>query len=125
MTKNRGARNAELLPRRLVQLFARNGYTRGPSFARVDEGHQFYKKGWEVRLVLRDRTELDEARRLLERAGLRPGKVFQKHQSWIQPVYGRTAVERFNQVRKLPHDERLKGGVQRRLVSLKVPLRKR
>jgi len=125
MTKTKTAHGDAVLPRRLVQFFARNGYTRGPIDSRAEEGHQLYKKGWEVRLVLHDKTELEEARRLLERAGLRPGKVFQKHQSWIQPIYGREAVERFGEIRKLPHADRQKGGVQRRLISLKVPLRKR
>jgi hypothetical protein len=113
------------LPGRLTFYFARNGYLRGQSNDRLDEGHEAYKKGWEVRLVLHSSSEVDEVRRLIERAGMRPGKVFQKHQCWIQPIYGRDAVMRFKSVPRAPHQKRVKVGAQQRLTSLKTPLKKR
>lgn len=113
------------LPGRLTFYFARNGYLRGQSNDRLEEGHEAYKKGWEVRLVLHDTNEVEEARRLIERAGMRPGRVFQKHQCWIQPIYGRDAVMRFKSVPRAPHKKRVAGGARQRLASLKTPLLKR
>lgn len=54
-----------------------------------------YKKGWEVRLVLASKTELEEARHLLMMEGYRLGRPFAKHSRWVQPVYGKAAVEFF------------------------------
>lgn len=113
------------LPGRLAYYFARNGYVRGRSHDRLDEGHATYKKGWEVRLVLYSSSEVDEARRLIERAGMRPGRVFQKHQCWIQPIYGQEAVMRFKSVPRASHQKRVRGGARQRLTSLRTPLKKR
>ena len=38
-------------PQTLKAFFRRNGYVRYPKDARVAEGHEYYKKGDEVRLV--------------------------------------------------------------------------
>lgn len=107
------------LPGRLAYYFARNGYVRGKSQDRSDEGHVAYKKGWEVRLVLYDENEVAEVRRLIERAGMRPAKVFQKHQCWIQPIYGKESALRFKAVARAPHKKRVKDGAQQRLMSLR------
>ncbi len=80
---------------RLVQLFRRNGYCRVPRDERREQLRTKYKKGWEVRLVLKDEAELDEAGRLLARAGLNAGSPFRKASQWVQPVYGKKAVETF------------------------------
>ncbi|MBL8861469.1 MAG: hypothetical protein JNK02_05600 [Planctomycetes bacterium] len=93
--RTRTARASGALPARLRTLFERNACVRMPDPGRLDEGYQVYKKGWEVRLVLEDDGELDDARRLLDQAGFRPGKPYRKGLKWIQPVYGREAVERF------------------------------
>lgn len=63
-----------------------------------EEGHQKYKKGYELRFTARTQTELKKVRGLLARAGYRPGNPYGKGQQWIQPVYGREAVERFCKV---------------------------
>jgi hypothetical protein len=79
----------------LRQLFLRNGYVRLPSKKRIRrEGCQKYKKGYEVRLVLKQ-GELLQVRRLLKQLGFRPGKKFLKNRRVIQPVYGRSTVEWF------------------------------
>jgi hypothetical protein len=80
---------------RLAQLFQRNGYIRAPSEERRRELGPRYKKGWEVRLALTSRAELDEVRRLLREMGLGPAKPFRKATQWVQPVYGRKAVDIF------------------------------
>ena len=89
------AERSETLPVRLRVYYLRNGCVRTPQPSRLLEGHQTYKKGWEVRLVLEDVAEVTDARRLLQRAGFGPGRPYCKGAKWIQPVYGRDAVERF------------------------------
>jgi hypothetical protein len=79
----------------LRQIFARNGYIRVPRDERRREIGTRYKKGWEVRLILKSQEELDGARRLLEQVRLKPGKPFLKARRYAQPVYGRKAVELF------------------------------
>jgi len=79
----------------LRAAFRRGGYVRVPNMAkRQAVGAQTYKKGYEVRFVLSTQAELNEVRRLLRTAELRPGKPFMKHSKWIQPVYGQVAVGR-------------------------------
>jgi len=80
---------------RLVARFTRNGYVRVPQEARKGEGHKKYKKGWEVRLVFASEAELEEAQRSLRATGMRYGQSFLKGKQWIQPIYGKKAVEAF------------------------------
>ena len=81
---------------RLSELLERNGCVREPDLAhRKKVGCRSYKKGWEVRLTLKTRAELAEARRLLRLVGFSPGRPFDKADQVIQPVYGRLAVEQF------------------------------
>ncbi len=80
----------------LTGFFRRNGYTRWQdSRRRQREGYWAYKKGDEVRLVAESLRELALIRRLLRRAGFRPGRSFRKGRQYRQPVYGRQAVARF------------------------------
>ena len=81
---------------RLKFFFERNGYLRAPNAVRKqNEGHDKYKKGYEVRLVARDADELEEIRNLLEAAGFSLAKSHVKARQFIQPIYGKGAVERF------------------------------
>lgn len=81
---------------RLQYFFERNGYLRSPNPTRQGlEGHAKYKKGYEVRLVARDEGELQEIRRLLQEADFQLAKAHGKAKRWIQPIYGKQAVERF------------------------------
>ena len=79
----------------LAGLFARTGHVRCCDAKRRARDGQSYKKGYEVRFLLASEREVREARRLLCAAGLQPGKVFRKHGGFVQPVYGRAAVESF------------------------------
>jgi len=79
----------------LPETFQRNGYFRVPDFDKRKRLGTRYKKGWEVRLVLTSEDELEEARHLLAKAGLTAGRPFAKHNRWVQPVYGKEAVEFF------------------------------
>ena len=85
--------------RQLVRFFARNGYVRGQNRQRVrDEGWDQYKKGHEVRLIAGSKQELALIQDLLEKAGFKPGRPFEKGAQYCQPVYGRRAVVRFLQM---------------------------
>lgn len=77
-------------------MFEQSGYVRrfDPE-RRKRVGSSLYKKGFEVRLVLTSEEELREARRLLEVVGLRPGKPFRKNSRFVQPIYGRSALDWF------------------------------
>ena len=84
-----------------------NSYARVPDETRQEEGWGTYKKGYEVRIVVRTQTELKELRRLLQDAGFKPGKAYRKsaRQSaqWVQPVYGKQPV---NQLQALKTKKR-------------------
>lgn len=88
-----GAERPEIL---LVQLFRRNGYVRLPDlYKRKQMTSQRYKKGYEVRLMVKDQNELKQIRQWLIAAGFKPGKPFEKGKQLIQPIYGKLALERF------------------------------
>jgi hypothetical protein len=80
----------------LVEFFHRNGYMRVPNEALRQAAPRDYKKGYEIRLVARTQKELATMRRLLRQVDLRAGKPFPKHNQWVQPVYGRAAMDVFN-----------------------------
>jgi hypothetical protein len=80
---------------RLAALFERNGYIRAPSDEQRQRLGEKYKKGWEVRLALHSREELSETRRLLGEVGIRAGKPYKKEKQWVQPIYGKNAVDIF------------------------------
>lgn len=87
--------------RRLGRFFQRNSYCRRPDADRQQEGHRSYRKGWEVRLVLKDVDEVGLVSTLIRRVGLNPGKAFQKGRKWIVPIYGEEAVTSFLEWREL------------------------
>ena len=101
---------SESIAKELMTLFLGCGYVRRLSRARrKSAGSRLYRKGNEVRLVLRHPGELLRARRLLELVGLTPGAAFRKHSRYIQPVYGPVALAWF--VSRLPRGaERLAAG---------------
>ncbi|MFL5339598.1 MAG: hypothetical protein ACJ8F7_05460 [Gemmataceae bacterium] len=89
--------------KKLLTYFQRNGVVREPNLQRRAEEKQAYKKGYEVRLTAFDDAELADIRTLLEAAGFKkPAAAFRKGRRWIQPVYGKPAVEWFRQDLPLP-----------------------
>ena len=78
--------------RRLGRFFNRNAYCREPDAQRLAEGYTKYKKGWEVRLILRDEDEVAIVSSLLWKVGLAPGNSFRKGKRWAIPIYGEEAV---------------------------------
>lgn len=82
---------------RLGLYFLHRGCIRRPKSERLDEGYDAYKKGWEVRLVVDSSEELTDVRRALQTVGLEQGRPYAKSRKWVQPVYGRRAVESFEQ----------------------------
>ena len=94
----------KLIPQaRLKFFFDRNGYLHFPDPVRQEqEGHTKYKKGHEVRLVAHDEVELEEIRGLLEQADFSVSKSYIKGHRFIQPIYGRQAVEHFRELIRQP-----------------------
>lgn len=79
---------------KLAAYFCRNGRIRMPrKDRRRSEDSQTYKKGYEVRFLCFNKTELKEVQTLLRRAGLRVAKPWPKSNQWIQPVYGEEAAD--------------------------------
>ncbi len=82
--------------RRFLRLiFRKNGYLRLPNPARRGSDSQNYKKGYEVRLVLDTKKELQDTRRVLQQSGFQTSSVFTKGRKFVQPIYGKSAVEAF------------------------------
>ena len=85
----------QLLKIKLIKYYRRNGYIRIPDDnLRKLKGHN-YKKGYEVRLVANDEKELFEINSLLHKSGFKVGKPFQKGSQFVLPIYGKEAVEKF------------------------------
>ena len=82
------------IKKKLVKYFQRNGYILLPD-EKLLGGNDNYKKGYEVRLVAKDKKELTKIKDLLNKAGFKIGKPFQKHNEYVQPIYGKEAVEKF------------------------------
>lgn len=79
----------------LVEFYRRNGYMRVPNETLREDAPREYKKGYEIRLIARSQRELTAIRRLIRQVDLRPGKPFPKHNQWVQPIYGRDAMDLF------------------------------
>ncbi|RMG16897.1 MAG: hypothetical protein D6731_05110 [Planctomycetota bacterium] len=96
MARRRRRAPRDPVAERLAAFFHRNGYVRWQRRERAEEeGWGRYKKGDELRLVANTASELREIRELLEEAGFRPGRPFQKGSQFRVPVYGRDQVARF------------------------------
>lgn len=76
----------------LVDYIRANSYARVPNVERQDEGWTAYKKGYELRIVVKTQDDLKTVRRLLLDAGIQPGKPYRKAKQWVVPVYGKQAV---------------------------------
>jgi hypothetical protein len=83
------------IEKELVELFERNGCLRMPKEERMEEGHQLYKKGCEIRWVAYDEMEAREITVLLGKAGFKVGSAFIKNNRVVLPVYGYEALARF------------------------------
>lgn len=76
----------------LADYVRANSYARVPNAVRQEEGWTAYKKGYELRIVVKTQDDLRQVRRLLLDAGIQPGKAYRKAQQWVVPVYGKQAV---------------------------------
>lgn len=79
----------------LIEFYNRNGYKRVPDRDRREEEPQDYKKGYEIRLVANTQRELRMIRQLLRQVELKGGNPFRKVNRWVQPIYGKEAMESF------------------------------
>ena len=88
-------------PSTLAEYLRANSYARVPNEERQEEeGWTWYKKGYELRIVVKTQEDIKRVRRLLNEAGINPGKPFRKSQQWVQPVYGREAVNSLVAIKK-------------------------
>ncbi len=95
-TRNRSRATPRSVVQQLARIYAQNGYVRRQDPERfAKEGSTQYKKGEEIRLIADSRQELRQIRQLLEQAGFKPGRPFEKGNKYCQPVYGKQAVARF------------------------------
>ena len=117
----------------LLHFFQRNGYVRVPSPDRKEEDPD-YKKGYEVRLVLNSSIELAQVEWLLKQVDLKPGKPFQKHSRFVQPIYGKHAVNWFLALNRQAKKEakskkeikdKKEAGSKKRKSTVKTTVRKR
>lgn len=76
----------------LADYLRANSYARVPNADRQEEGWTAYKKGYELRIVVKTQDDLRQVRRLLLQMGIQPGKAYRKAQQWVVPVYGKQAV---------------------------------
>ncbi|MCC7162539.1 MAG: hypothetical protein IT331_08595 [Anaerolineae bacterium] len=79
-------------PTTLAEYIRANSYARVPNRARQDEGWSSYKKGYELRIVVKTREDVKQVRRLLKDARIKPGKPYRKANQWVMPVYGEQSV---------------------------------
>lgn len=54
---------------------------------------KIYKKGWETRFVVNNEDALEKIRKLLNYAGFKAGKPYEKHSQFVQPVYGKKFID--------------------------------
>ena len=80
-------------PANLAEYLRANSYARVPNAARQEEGYESYKKGYELRIVVKSQLDLKKVQSLLRKQGITPGKAFRKAQQWVLPVYGKDAVK--------------------------------
>lgn len=76
----------------LVDYLRANSYARVPDETRQEEGWGSYKKGYELRIVVKSQDDVKKLRKLLQDSHIKPGKAYRKAQQWVQPVYGKQAV---------------------------------
>ena len=79
-------------PTSLAEYVRANSYARVPNEVRQDEGWSAYKKGYELRIVVKTQTDSKQVRRLLKDASIKPGKPYRKAKQWVVPVYGKQSV---------------------------------
>lgn len=95
ITRPRAASAADVAAE-LKFYFRRNGHVRRQRPQRLEHSEYWpYKKGEEVRLMAEDEQELLCIQDLLQRAGFRPGRPFEKRCHYCLPLYGRKEVQRF------------------------------
>ena len=59
------------------------------------EGHEEYKKGYELRLIAHSNRELFTIRNLLQHIGVSAGRAYYQARHYRQPIYGLEQVTRF------------------------------
>lgn len=88
------------LKHQLKKLVNGKFYFRFPDKKRRKIEGQSYKHGYEVRLVVKSKTELKQIKSLLKELGFDIGKPYAKGTQFVQPVYGKYQVEKLKIILK-------------------------
>jgi hypothetical protein len=78
--------------RTLKEYIRENSYARVPDEDRQEEGWSSYKKGYEMRIVVKSQADVRNVKRLLTDVHIKAGKPYRKAQQWVLPVYGKDSV---------------------------------
>lgn len=85
----------------LTGFFLRNGILRSKNELRHRIfGSKKYKKGYEVRFVLKNQEEVDQVRAALIALEINVVKTFTKANQIVQPVYGEPLFKKMEKVKK-------------------------
>ena len=95
--------NSKIKAKRWLRNLSKHGaYSRYPHPARREELGQKYKKGYEIRLLVRSEEQIHTTQLALAELGFTGGKPFKKNTRWVIPIYGKDRVKRFSTLFKLP-----------------------
>ena len=99
--QNPGAISKRKALKYLAEVFLKNGYLRIRDKKKLKKnGAQIYKKGFEIRIVAKNRAELRMIRAAIKALGFKVSKTFIKHNLTIQPIYGKEITLKFQKLKK-------------------------
>ena len=83
----------------LQEVFLRNGYLRMRDEKKAKSLGSHYKKGYEVRLVSKDQSELQLLQTAIYSLDYKVNKAFLKNGRMIQPIYGKEFTMTFKKMK--------------------------
>jgi len=84
--------------KKIAEYYQRNGYLRLPKDKPKTKKSTASRKGYEIRFVAKNKSELKELKQLLTYAEFKTGKPFEKFNQIVLPVYGKKQLERFKEL---------------------------
>ncbi len=88
----------------LNELFIRNGYLRMKDEVKAAQDAN-YKKGYEVRFVAFSIKELKQIRTSIRALGFTVSNSYEKHNAYVQPIYGKPAALKFLELKNKNKDK--------------------
>lgn len=96
--KTQNKRVNKSVVKKLADYFVRNGYVRLPKETPKTKKSSGSRKGYEIRFVAKNKSELKELKQLLAEADFKSGKPFDKFNQFVLPVYGKEQFFRFKEL---------------------------